>query len=133
MIFMSRKTYAKIITIILIVGCSIFPTSVFYGNHNKVFENSSPNNTFRIVVYKAEVYNLFSLYKFLRGENYFFVVYDKCGDVAFKPSLWFGMDRSVAYGGFHFSKHDKNTLFFPTNDGIDSIELIPDISECKHA
>ena len=70
--FMSLRIYAKIITIILISGCWIFPTSVFYGNHNTVFENSSPNNTFKVVVYKAEVYNLFSLYKFLRGENYFF-------------------------------------------------------------
>lgn len=130
MIFMKRRIYAKIIIIILIVGYLLFPVSVFHGNHNKVFENSNPNNTFNIVVYKAEVYNLFSLYKFLRGENYFFVVYDKCGDVAFKPSLWFGMDRSVAYRGFHFSKYDKNTLFFPTNDGIDSIELTPGISEC---
>lgn len=68
---MSLRIYAKIITIILISGCLIFPTSVFYGNHNKVFENSSPNNTFKVVVYKAEVYNLFSLYKFLLGENYF--------------------------------------------------------------
>lgn len=69
---MSLKIYAKIINIILISGCLIFPTSVFYGNHNKMFENSSPNNTFKIVICNSEVYNLFSLYKFLRGENYFF-------------------------------------------------------------
>lgn len=76
-----------------------------------MFENSSPNNTFKVVVYKAEVYNLFSLYKFLRGENYFFVVYDKCGDVAFKPSLWFGMDRSVVYGGGIFLNMTKILYF----------------------
>lgn len=130
MIFMKRRIYLKTIIIILLVGYLSFPTSVFHGKHNKVFENSNSDNTFKVVVYKAEVYNLFSLYKFLRGENYFFVVYDKCGDVAFQPSLWFGMDRSVAFGGFHFSKYDKRTLFFPTNDGIDSIKLIPGIPEC---
>lgn len=122
--------YAKIIFILLIIGFLIFPTSVFYGSYNKIFENSNTDNSFKIVVYKTEVYNLFSLYKFLRGESYFFVIYDKCGNVAFKPYLWFGMDSSVAYGGFHFSKNDKNTLFFPTNDGVDSIELVSNTSAC---
>ncbi|WP_370611526.1 hypothetical protein [Citrobacter meridianamericanus] len=123
--------YSKLFLIILIVGVFLFPTSVFYGNHNKIFENSNANNTFKVIIYKAKVYNLFSLYKFLRGENYFFVVYNKCGKVVFKPHLWFGMDRSVVYGGFHFSNHDKNTLFFPSNDGVDSIDLGSAKYECS--
>lgn len=131
MISTKPRIYIKTISILSVVGLLIFPTSIFYGSYNKIFENSNADDSFKVVVYKTKVYNLFSLYKFLRGENYFFVIYDKCGDVTFKPSLWFGMDRSVAYGGFHFSKRDKNTLFFPTNDGINSIELIPNTSECS--
>ncbi len=86
------------------------------------------------LLYIRQRFTTFSHYtNFFAAKTIFFVVYDKCGDVAFKPSLWFGMDRSVVYGGVHFSKYDKNTLFFPTNDGIDSIQLIPNLSECKRA
>ena len=130
MITLKHRTYLRVFISLIVIGFFIFLTSVFFGNHNKIFENSNPNNTFKVVVYRAEVYNIFSLYKYFRGENYFFIVYDKCGNIAFKPSLFFGMDQSVAYGGFHFSRHDNNTLFFPTNYGIDSIELSTTKSEC---
>lgn len=50
----------------------------------------------------------------------------------FKSSLWFDIDYSVVVvnGGFHFSKYYKNMLFFPTNDGVGSIKLIPDVYNC---
>lgn len=131
MISMKLRTYIKIILVLSAIVFFIFPTSAFYGSNNRIFENSNADNSLKVVVYKMGGYNFFSLYKFLRGENYFFVIYDKCGNVTFKPSLWFGMDRSVVYGGFHFSKRNKNLLFFPTNDGIDSIELISNVSGCS--
>lgn len=117
-----NKLPIKIIILMLVIY-SIFPASVFYGEHNKLFENSSPDNSFKLVVYKADLYNMYSLYKYINNENYFFVVYDKCANVVFKPSLWFGVSQSVVYGGFRFSKHNRNELFFPTNNGVDSTEL----------
>lgn len=59
----------------------------------------------------------------MSDEEYFFVVYDKCDNIVFKPPLWFGVSQSVVYGGFHSSKHNKNELFFPTNNGVDSTTL----------
>ena len=118
-----NKFQTRMIILVLVVVYLVFPTSMFYGMYNKLFENSSPDNSFKVVVYKTGVYNLFSLYKFMSNEEYFFVVYDKCENVVFKPSLWFGVSQSVVYGGFHFSKHDRNKLFFPTNNGVGSTEL----------
>lgn len=105
------------IVLVFVAIYLIFPTTVFYGEHNKLFENASPDNSFKVVVYKTGVYNIYSLYKYINNEGYFFVVYDKCANVVFKPSLWFGASQSVVYGGFYFSKHDRNKLFFPTNEG----------------
>lgn len=117
-----NKLIIKIIALTLVVYL-VFPTSVFYGEYNKLFENSSADNSFKVVVYKEGLYNLYSLYKYINNEDYFFVVYDKCANVVFKPSLWFGVSQSVVYGGFRFSEHNPNELFFPTNDGVGSTEL----------
>lgn len=121
---MKNKTQTRLVIMLFIVICLIFPTTFFYGEHNKLFENKSPNNEFKVVVYKIRGYNIHSLYKSIIDEQYFFVVYDRCENVVFKPSLWFGASQSVIYGGFHFSKYNSNELFFPTNEGVDSIELI---------
>jgi len=111
------------IVLAFVVIYLIFPTTVFYGEYNKLFENVSPDNSFNVAVYKIEVYNICSLYKYMNNQNCFFVVYDKCANVVFKSSLWFGASQSVVYGGFYFSKRNRNKLFFPTNEGVDSIEL----------
>lgn len=120
---MNDRTKTRIILFLLVVIYLIFPTSIFFGEHNKLFESSASDKSFKVVVYKSGVYNFYSLYKFMSNEEYFFVVYDKCGNVVFKPHFWFGVSQSVVYGGFHFSKHNKNELFFPTNNGVDSIIL----------
>lgn len=117
------KFKIRIFVLIFVIVYLVFPTSFFYGENNKLFETSSPDSSFKVVVYKSGLYNLYSLYKYINNEDYFFVVYDKCANVVFKPSLWFGVSQSVVYGGFHFSKHNRNELFFPTNDGVDSTEL----------
>ncbi|SEL23631.1 hypothetical protein SAMN04487787_10858 [Kosakonia sacchari] len=114
---MKNKLQTRMIVLVFVAIYLIFPTTVFYGEHNKLFENASPDNSFKVVVYKTGVYNIYSLYKYINNEGYFFVVYDKCANVVFKPSLWFGASQSVVYGGFYFSKHDRNKLFFPTNEG----------------
>lgn len=127
---MKRNIKTKAGILLLVVFYFLFPTSVFYGGYNKLFENSNSGASFKVVVYKLGVCNLYSFYKFIKNEEYFFVVYDRCNNVVFKPSLWFGVSQSVVYGGFHFSKHNRNELFFPTNDGVYSTELaqIPDCS-----
>lgn len=121
---MKNKLQTRIIVLVFVVIYLIFPTTVFYGEYNKLFENVSPDNSFKVAVYKIGVYNIYSLYNYMNNEGYFFVVYDKCANVVFKPSLWFGASQSVIYGGFYFSKRNRNKLFFPANEGVDSIELV---------
>lgn len=64
------------------------------------------------LLYIRQRFTTFSHYtNFFAAKTIFFVVYDKCGDVAFKPSLWFGMDRSVVYGGGIFLNMTKILYF----------------------
>lgn len=120
-----KKTFIALLLIYL-----LFPATIFFNSLDKLFEYSSNDGKYNVIAYKMKVYNIFSLYKLMINENYYFVVYDKCGHVVFKPSLWFGVGGSIIYGGFHFSKYNKNELFFPTNNGIDSVELTSDSVSC---
>lgn len=123
--------FIKIIPLIVFCGAIFSPTTLFYGEDNQIFKKTSPDKIYLLVVYKAKPFTLYSFYKMLIGEDYFFTVYDRCGSIIFKPSIFYGADKSVIYGGFKFSLHEKNKLFYPTNNGIESIKLKNSLAICR--
>lgn len=125
-----KKSSSLMKFIIIIVVCvfSLFPTSLLDMINNYIFQVNSPNESYAVKVYKLNPYTIYSLYKIIEGEGYYFVVYDKCGREIYKPNFSFGMDEAVVYGGFKF--YSENELMFPTNDGVDSL-LLSDSRLCN--
>lgn len=48
---MNNRIKTRIILFLLVVIYLIFPTSVFFGEHNKLFESSASDKSFKVVVY----------------------------------------------------------------------------------
>lgn len=112
----------------LIVGfffVVILPSSIFYGEFNEQYEIHSENKNYKVIIYKYIPVSLLSIYKVFDDMGYFFVVYDKCGRVVYKTSLNYGVSANLIYDETEFSTLNGRELFYPTNEGIDSIILQP--------
>lgn len=117
----------------LIVGfffVVILPSSIFHGEFNEQYEIHSENKNYKVIIYKYISVSLLSIYKIFNDMGYFFVVYDKCGRVVYKTSLNYGKSANLIYDETEFSTLNEINLYFPTNEGIDSIELLAVPSIC---
>lgn len=46
----------------------------------------SPDGKYKVDIYHAKIISPLSLYKYLKNEDYYFILYDVEGKVIFKPS-----------------------------------------------
>lgn len=127
-----RKSKFFVFSLLFIVLCFFlfFPPSIFYGKHNQKYEINSENKNYKVVIYKYIPVSLISIYKVFDEMGYFFVVYDKCGREIYKTLLSYGVSANLLYDEMGFSTLNERELFFPTNEGIDSIMLPVVSSSC---
>lgn len=100
-----------------------FLFSVFYDKHNEQYEIHSESKNYKVVIYKYIPISLLSIHKIFDDRGYFFVIFDKCGREVYKSPLNYGVSANLIYDETKFSTLNGNELFFPTNEGIDSIVL----------
>lgn len=110
------------------------PSSFFYGDFNKLFEVKSFSGNYKVVAYFAYPVSPYSLYKIMKSEGYFFVLFNKCDDVVFKPPLSYGTSSVGAYDGIDFGPNKKSEkhLFYPGVNGYESLPIKSgEILSCK--
>lgn len=120
---MSMLKIKWMVVALLVVAWTLFPSTILSGTYSKVFESYSPDKQYKVVIYLSKVLSPMSLYKYLKNENYFFVLYDKQGGEIFRPSPFYGISDIAAYDSIEFVPGKGASLFFPTAKGYDSFEL----------
>lgn len=121
--FSKVKFFLKLFFVVMMIFISVFPSSYLYYSRNEIFEIHSENKEYKLIAYRLLPVSLYSIYKLINSEGYFFIVYDLCGDVIYKPNFNYGIGSNLIYGGFRFSEGVQPELFFPTNGGVDSVIL----------
>lgn len=54
-----------------------------------------------------------SLYKYLKNEGYFFIIYNVSAELVFKPSSSYGTSNIGAYDGIEFKYGGSHSLLYP--------------------
>ncbi|MGR7482760.1 DUF6201 family protein [Klebsiella aerogenes] len=111
------------ILLILFVIWFFLPSTLFVNSKNVVFSHVSPDKKFTAVVYRAKVISPYSFYKFLKNENYYFILYGQEHNLIFKPSLFYGISDLGASDGIEYVYNEKHYLFYPGKNGYESYEL----------
>lgn len=109
--------------IVLFIGWVFLPATLFIKDESKAFEITDSSKSFKVIVYHLGVISPLSLYKYLKDEDYYFVLYDIEGNVIFKPSLFYGTSEMGAYDSIEFMDGDKKELFYPGDSGHDSFQI----------
>ncbi|MCM7511791.1 DUF6201 family protein [Enterobacter hormaechei] len=108
---------------LLLIAWVFLPSALFVNEKTKVFAVISPDEKYKVNVYIAKIISPFSLYKYLKGENYCFVLYDVGGRVIFKPSPFYGISEAAAYDSIEFSYGIDKELIYPGEVGYDGYVL----------
>lgn len=108
---------------ILLLLWFFLPSTLFINDNDKLFARVSPDKEFTTVVYKTKIISPYSLYKFLKNEDYYFIIYGKDKCVVYKPSIFYGTSDIGAFDSIEYVYNEKHYLFFPSKNGYDSYEL----------
>lgn len=119
------KPPLKLLLFIIMTFIISFPSSYIHYSRNEIFKIYSKNKEYKLITYRVLPISLYSIYKKINSEGYFFIVYDRCGNIIYKPAFNYGVSSNLIYGEFHFSEGVQPELFFPTNEGVDSVKLKP--------
>ncbi|HFR0328817.1 TPA: DUF6201 family protein [Klebsiella pneumoniae] len=117
------KIKITIILSLLFLFWAFLPSTLFVNGKDKVFSHVSPDREFTTVVYRTKIISPYSFYKFLKNENYYFIVYGKNNRIVFKPSVFYGTSDLGASDGIEYIYNEKYYLFYPGGNGYDSYEL----------
>ncbi|EBS7636604.1 hypothetical protein CDR68_23205 [Salmonella enterica] len=99
------------------------PSTLFIDNEISVFDVISPDKKFKVAVYHTRIISPYSLYKFLKNQDYYFVLYNVNGTIKFKPSIFYGTSEIAAYDSIEFMYGDRKLLLYPTGEGYASFWL----------
>lgn len=100
-----------------------FPATILLGKEDEVLMIHSPDKEFNAVIYQVPVISPFSFYKWLRNEDYYFIVFDRGGNVIFKPSVFYGASSLAAGDATQFLYGDRRYFYYPGVDGYESVAL----------
>lgn len=120
---MMKRVALKVFVVVLMVTWVILPSTIIPASYSKVYELYSPDKNYKVIIYHGKIISPMSLYKYLKDEDYFFIVYSKSGEVIFKPSPYYGTSNMGAYNGIEFQYGEDHSLFFPGPEGYDSYEF----------
>jgi len=99
------------------------PSTLFVNEKTKVFDIISPDERYKVSVYHAKIISPLSFYKYLKDEDYYFILYDVDGGVIFKPSPFYGASEVAAYDSIEFSYGTDKELLYPGKVGYDGYVL----------
>ena len=108
---------------LLLITWTFLPSTFFISEKTKVFDIVSPDKQYKVNVYHAKIISPLSFYKYLKDEDYYFVLYDFNGVEVFKPSLFYGMSEISAYDSIEFSYGKDKELLFPGKSGYNGFNL----------
>lgn len=108
---------------LLLISWAFLPSTLFINEKTKVFDIVSPDKQYKVNIYHAKIISPLSLYKYLKDEDYYFVLYDSNGGVIFKPSLFYGISDIAAYDSIDFLYGKDKELLFPGELGCDGFIL----------
>ncbi|WP_338804864.1 DUF6201 family protein [Xenorhabdus griffiniae] len=119
--FLKRPLLISVLFIIFIVWM-LFPSTLFFGNWNKFFEEKGEDGQYTTVVYKKLPISPYAMWKYISiGDKYFIVLYDNKNRAIWKSSPY----TSISYGAFSASfslpTANKDVFIYPTNDGYEVI------------
>ena len=120
---MMKRVSRVLFVVILMVAWIILPSTIIPSSYTKVFELNSPDNKYKVIVYHGGIISPMSLYKYLKDEDYFFIIYNASGEVVFKPLPYYGTSNMGAYDGIEFQYGDSHSLLYPRPEGYDSYEF----------
>ncbi|HDG7833161.1 TPA: hypothetical protein PCJ90_001226 [Klebsiella quasipneumoniae] len=120
---MMKRVSRALFIVVLMVAWIILPSTIIPSSYSKAFEINSPDNEYKVIVYHGGIISPMSLYKYLKDENYFFIIYNASGEVVFKPSPYYGTSNMGAYDGIEFQYGDSHSLLYPGPEGYDSYEF----------
>ncbi|MBF1962015.1 DUF6201 family protein [Enterobacter hormaechei] len=120
---MIKRVSSALFIVVLMVAWIILPSTIIPSTYSKVFELNSPDNKYKVIVYHGGIISPMSLYKYLKDEDYFFIIYNASGEVVFKPSPYYGTSNMGAYDGIKFQYGDSHSLFYPGSEGYGSYEF----------
>jgi len=99
------------------------PSALFVDEKTKLFDLVSPDEKYKVSIYRTKIISLLSVYKYLKDEGYYFVLYDVDGKVIFKPSPFYGTSEVAAYDSIKFLYGTDKELFYPGEKGYDGYVL----------
>ncbi|CDH08144.1 DUF6201 family protein [Xenorhabdus bovienii] len=117
-----RKPWLVLFFIIIFIMWILFPSTLFFGNWNKYFEERGEDGQYTAVVYKKLPISPYAMWKYvILGDKYFIVLYDNKNRDIWKSSPF----TSISYGAFSASfslpTANKDAFIYPTNDGYEVI------------
>ncbi|WP_410216060.1 DUF6201 family protein [Klebsiella variicola] len=120
---MMKRVSSALFIVLLMVAWIILPSTIIPSSYSKVFDINSPDNKYKVIVYHGGIISPMSLYKYLKDEDYFFIVYNASGEVVFKPSPYYSTSNMRAYDGIEFQYGDSHSLLYPGPEGYESYEF----------
>lgn len=108
---------------LLLIAWFFLPSTLFVNEKEKVFDIISPDERYKVNVYHTKIISPLSFYKYLKDEDYYFVLYDVDGGVIFKPSPFYGASEVAAYDSIEFSYGTDKELLYPGKVGYDGYVL----------
>ncbi|MCT9845954.1 DUF6201 family protein [Leclercia tamurae] len=98
---------------LLLITWVFLPSTFFINEKTKVFDIVSPDKKYKVNIYHTKIISPLSLYKYLKDEDYYFVLYDINGEIVFKPSPFYGTSEVAAYDSIEFTYGKDKELLYP--------------------
>jgi len=114
---------AHIVFFLLLITWFFLPSTLFVNEKTKRFDMVSPDGKYKVDIYHAKIISPLSLYKYLKDEDYYFILYDAEGKVIFKPSPFYGTSEVAAYDSIEFLYGTDKELLYPSELGYDGYVL----------
>lgn len=107
----------------LIISWFLLPSTLFINDSMKVLDIASPDKKYRVSIYRTKIISPYSFFKYLKDENYYFVLHDAKGGEVFKPSLFYGASEMAVYDSIEFKYGKVKVLFYPGEEGYEDFEI----------
>jgi len=112
-----------IVSLVLLIVWIFLPSTLFINEKTKVFDIVSPDKKYKVEIYHTRIISPLSLYKYLKDEDYYFVLSDINGKVLFKPSPFYGTSKISAYDSIEFMYGTDKELLYPGKLGYEGYTL----------
>ncbi|WP_223178582.1 DUF6201 family protein [Photorhabdus heterorhabditis] len=119
-----RKTWLVLFFIIIFIMWILFPSTLFFGNWNKYFEERGEDGQYTAVVYKKLPISPYSMWRYvIMGDKYFIVLYDNKNRDIWKSSPFTSISYEAFFASFSLPTTNNDVFIYPTDNGYQSIHI----------